>query len=83
MTVGARIEALVDKADFLTLPEVAHLCAGGETPILRSHSEAVARFFDHKSRGMAGREQGVMLLNRDAMHGLCVLDPAGRRRGPA
>ncbi len=35
MTVGARIEALVDKADFLTLPEVAHLCAGGETPILR------------------------------------------------
>jgi cysteine desulfurase / selenocysteine lyase len=62
MTVGARIEALVDKADFLTLPEVAHLCAGGETPILRSHGEAVARFFDLKSRGMAGREQGVMGL---------------------
>jgi cysteine desulfurase / selenocysteine lyase len=60
MTVGARIEALVDKSDFLTLPEVAHLCAGGETPILRSHAEAVARFFDLKSRGMAGREQGVM-----------------------
>jgi selenocysteine lyase/cysteine desulfurase len=60
MTVGARIEALVDKSDFLTLPEVAHLCAGGETPILRSHTEAVARFFDLKSRGMTGREQGVM-----------------------
>lgn len=60
MTVGARIEALVNKADFLTLPEVAHLCAGGETPILRSHSEAIARFFDLKSRGMPGREQGVM-----------------------
>lgn len=60
MTVGARIAALVDKADFLTLPEVAHLCAGGETPILRSHAEAVARFFDQKSRGMAGREGGLM-----------------------
>jgi selenocysteine lyase/cysteine desulfurase len=60
MTVGARIQALVDKADFLPLPEVAHLCAGGETPILRSHSEAVARFFDLKSRGMTGREQGLM-----------------------
>ena len=60
MTVGARIEALVKKDDFLTLPEVAHLCAGGETPILRSHGEAVARFFDQKSRGMAGREQGLM-----------------------
>jgi selenocysteine lyase/cysteine desulfurase len=60
MTVGTRIEALVDKADFLTLPEVAHLCAGGETPILRSHSEAIARFFDLKSRGMTGREVGVM-----------------------
>ena len=60
MTVGTRIEALVDKSDFLTLPEVAHLCAGGETPILRSHTEAVARFFDQKSRGMVGREQGLM-----------------------
>ena len=60
MTVGTRIEALVEKADFLTLPEVAHLCAGGETPILRSHSEAVAWFFDQKSRGMAGRERGLM-----------------------
>ena len=60
MTIETRIETLVDKADFLTLPEVAHLCAGGETPILRSHSEAVARFFDQKSRGMVGREQGLM-----------------------
>jgi selenocysteine lyase/cysteine desulfurase len=44
---------------------VAHLCAGGETPILRSHTEAVARFFDLKSRGMTGREQGVMGILAD------------------
>lgn len=62
MTVGQQITALVDKEDFLKVPAVAHLCAGGETAILRSHSAAVNEFFALKSDGMAGREQGLMGL---------------------
>src|SRR5215212_9489152 len=65
MTVGQRIAALVDRDDFLQVPSVAHLCAGGETAILRSHSAAVETFFAMKSGGMAGREHGLMgLLQR-------------------
>jgi selenocysteine lyase/cysteine desulfurase len=64
MTVQT-IAALVAKDDFLHAPDVAHLCAGGETPILRSHLAAVERFFAAKSRGMAGRSDELMgLLDR-------------------
>src|SRR3954447_14286753 len=62
MAVEQRIAALVDRDDFLKVPEVAHLCAGGETAILRSHQAAVERFFELKSGGMHGREQGLMEL---------------------
>src|SRR5207249_2787705 len=42
-----------------------HLCAGGETPMLRKHLAAVGEFFAAKSDGMAGREQGLFgLLDR-------------------
>lgn len=60
MVTAERIAALVSKDDFLHAPTVAHLCAGGETAILRSHQEVVARFFEQKSAGMAGREEGLM-----------------------
>ena len=60
MATAERIAALVAKDDFLHLPAVAHLCAGGETAILVSHQDAVARFFREKSAGMAGREEGLM-----------------------
>jgi cysteine desulfurase / selenocysteine lyase len=60
MVTAERIAALVSKDDFLHAPAVAHLCAGGETAILRSHQEVVARFFAQKSAGMAGREEGLM-----------------------
>ena len=48
MTAATRIEALVPKSDFLHAPEVAHLCAGGETPVLRSHAGAIERFLQLK-----------------------------------
>jgi len=60
MVTAERIAALVSKDDFLHAPSVAHLCAGGETAILRSHQEVVTRFFEQKSAGMAGREDGLM-----------------------
>jgi hypothetical protein len=43
MTAATRIEALVPKGDFLHAAEVAHLCAGGVTPVLRSHAAAIER----------------------------------------
>src|SRR5918997_89194 len=60
MMAAMRIEALVPKSDFLHAPEVAHLCAGGETPVLRSHAAAIERFLQLKSEGMRGREEGIM-----------------------
>lgn len=62
MATEQRIAALLDKGRFLRAGEVAHLCAGGETPILRSHAAAVERFFALKSDGFAGRETGLMGL---------------------
>ena len=49
MTAATRIEALVPKGDFLHASAVAHLCAGGETPVLRSHVAAIERFLQLKS----------------------------------
>jgi selenocysteine lyase/cysteine desulfurase len=65
MVIAQPITALVAKDDFLRVPEVAHLCAGGETAILRGHQSAIERFFHDKSEGMAGRSDGLMgLLER-------------------
>jgi selenocysteine lyase/cysteine desulfurase len=60
MVTVERIAALVPKEDFLVAPDIAHLCAGGETPILKSHRAAIDRFFDQKSHGFAGRDVGLM-----------------------
>ncbi len=60
MVTAEQITALVSKDDFLHAPTVAHLCAGGETAILKSHQAAVARFFQMKSEGFAGRDEGLM-----------------------
>ena len=48
---------LVSKDDFIGLDDQVHLCAGGETPALKSHQDAVARFFRDKARGEDGRDQ--------------------------
>ncbi len=65
MVSTERITSLISKDAFLRVAEVAHLCAGGETAILRSHSATIERFFALKSDGFNGREVGVMgLLQR-------------------
>lgn len=48
---------LVPKDDFIGLDDVVHLCAGGETPILKSHQDAVGRFFHDKPLGEDGRHR--------------------------
>ncbi len=46
---------LLPKEEFIGLANVAHLAAGGETPALRSHLDAVGRFLCDKGDGMPGR----------------------------
>ncbi len=52
-------QSLAPKSDFLDLESVAHLAAGGETPFLKSHLDAIAWFAHQKSQGMAGRERFI------------------------
>lgn len=46
---------LFDPRDFHIADGVAHVCAAGETPFLRSHSQAIARYIRDKSSGSGGR----------------------------
>jgi cysteine desulfurase/selenocysteine lyase len=58
--VGCKDEearVLVPKSDFIGLEGVAHLAAGGETPLLRRHLDAAACFAADKALGLAGRER--------------------------
>ncbi len=48
---------LIAPSVFVGLAGVAHLCAGGEAPFLRTHLDALARFAVDKGGGMAGRER--------------------------
>jgi cysteine desulfurase/selenocysteine lyase len=48
---------LIDPGEFVGIDGVAHLCAGGEAPMLRGHLDALARFAADKGGGMAGRER--------------------------
>lgn len=47
--------SLLPKSDFIGVEDVAHLCAGGETPFLKRNADALLRFSLDKSRGMPGR----------------------------
>jgi selenocysteine lyase/cysteine desulfurase len=49
--------SLIPKSEFVGLEGIAHLCAGGEAPWLRSHKAAVERFGRLKSAGMRGRHE--------------------------
>jgi selenocysteine lyase/cysteine desulfurase len=68
---------LAPKTDFIGLEGVAHLAAGGETPMLRRHLAAVARFAEDKGSGMAGRERfwGVRSRACAMLAGMLGLDP--------
>jgi selenocysteine lyase/cysteine desulfurase len=48
---------LVPKSDFVGLEGLAHLAAGGETPMLQRHMAAMARFAADKATGLAGRDR--------------------------
>ncbi len=47
--------SLFDPADFRIGPDVAHLCAAGESAFLRRHQAAFEAYARDKSGGMAGR----------------------------
>ncbi len=47
--------SVLPKSDFIGVEDVAHLCAGGETPFLKRNADALLRFSLDKSRGMPGR----------------------------
>ncbi|MSO90410.1 MAG: aminotransferase class V-fold PLP-dependent enzyme [Acetobacteraceae bacterium] len=49
------LKPLFDPADFRIPEGIAHVCAGGETPFLKRHDDALLRYAADKSLGMAGR----------------------------
>ncbi|HVC34778.1 MAG TPA: aminotransferase class V-fold PLP-dependent enzyme [Chloroflexota bacterium] len=51
------IEALISPSEFVGIDGTAHLCTGGEAPLLRGHLDALLRFATDKGGGMAGRER--------------------------
>lgn len=51
------MDSLLSKNEFIGITNVAHLAAGGETPILRSHLDAIGRFVCDKGDGMPGRDR--------------------------
>lgn len=57
---------LYPKSDFVGLEGVHHLAAGGETPMLKSHFDAMAQFAADKALGMPGRERFFAVRQRAA-----------------
>lgn len=47
--------SLIAKDEFVGLDNVVHLAAGGESPMLRSHMEAITRFITDKGLGETAR----------------------------
>ena len=48
---------LIPKTSFVGLDGLTHLCAGGETPMLKSHHQAIDQFFADKVLGETSRER--------------------------
>ena len=59
---------LYPKSDFIGIEGVHHLAAGGETPMLKCHFDAMAQFATDKSMGMPGRERFFAVRQRAAQH---------------
>jgi selenocysteine lyase/cysteine desulfurase len=47
---------LIPKSEFVGLDDIISLCAGGETPMLASHRQAIDQFMFDKSRGEQARQ---------------------------
>jgi cysteine desulfurase/selenocysteine lyase len=58
------MSSLAPKGDFIGVEERVHLAAGGETPFLKSHVEALTRYALDKSAGMPGRNRQLAVHNR-------------------
>jgi len=58
------MSSLAPKADFIGVEERVHLAAGGETPFLKSHVEALTRYALDKSAGLPGRHRQLAIHNR-------------------
>lgn len=50
-------EALIAPTEFIGLENLIHLGVGGESPMLKSHRDAVEQFFSDKALGETGRER--------------------------
>jgi len=69
---------LVPKSDFIGLEGIAHLAAGGETPLLQRHTAAMARFAADKAAGLAGRARfdATRERVRERLAGMLGMQPA-------
>ena len=56
--------SLAPKSDFIGLEDRTHLAAGGETPFLKSHVEALTRYAHDKSDGLPGRSRQLAVHDR-------------------
>ena len=56
--------SLAPKGDFIGVEERVHLAAGGESPFLKSHVEALTRYALDKSAGLPGRHRQLEIHNR-------------------
>ena len=56
--------ALIPSSEFIGLERIVHLGVGGEAPMLRSHRQAVDRFFEDKAMGEEGRDREDACVSR-------------------
>ena len=72
------MNSLFDPAEFRLPPDVAHVCAGGETAALHAHDQALLRYVADKSRGLPGRTAQEQEIEdaRAGMGRLWGVDPA-------
>jgi len=58
------MSSLAPKGDFIGVEERVHLAAGGESPFLKSHLEALTRYALDKSAGLPGRHRQLEVHTR-------------------
>jgi selenocysteine lyase/cysteine desulfurase len=56
--------APISKSLFIGIEHVAHLAAGGEAPVLRSHVDSATRYLLDKGNTMPGRERFFVIVGR-------------------
>jgi cysteine desulfurase/selenocysteine lyase len=71
------IRPLIEKSEFVGLEDITHLAAGGESPMLKSHRQAIDQFMIDKSRGEQARalEADMVELARGKCASLFSVQP--------